>query len=94
MENNPFVLGGTSPPVIAKNFLEILRRQRKPCTEKVLMKMVRGRKQIKVVALRELIKDGVVGRSGLGKKGDPYLYQLTEKAQTQRHDMVVEEIIL
>lgn len=106
MENsilNPFTLSGTSPPaitkkfdieVITRNLIETLYRQSRPCAEKILMKLVRGRKQLKVAALRILIKDGTVDRSGLGKKGNPYLYSLKEVPQTRQDNSVVEEIII
>ena len=58
------------------------------------MKLVRGRKQMKVAALRNLLKDGVIKRIGSGKKGDPYLYRLKELSRAQQNDVVVEEIII
>jgi len=97
-----FKASGTSPPdakhimtaQLTDELVKFLAGQSVPCSEKHLMRLVRGRRQIKVVALRNLIKDGSVARSGSGKRGDPFLYALKPKQPTVSVTAVVEEIIL
>jgi hypothetical protein len=60
----------------ASIILKFLTQGPKSHSEKHLMRSVRGRKQHKVSALRTLVKDGKVTRSGSGKKGDCYRYAL------------------
>lgn len=81
-------------PVFLNLFIQALAGQTRPCTEKSLMRLVRGRKQIKIAVLRILVKGGNVLRTGSGKKGDPYLYRLPELSQPQQNISVVEEIII
>ncbi|HEX7422873.1 MAG TPA: AAA family ATPase [Terriglobales bacterium] len=54
--------------------LEHIRTLTEPADEGTIRDAVEGRKQVKVHALRALIDDGKVERTGTGKKGDPYLY--------------------
>lgn len=98
-----FKASGTSPPTDAKDvviaqltdeLVKFLASQTAPCAEKHLLRNVRGRKQFKVPALRNLVADGAVIRSGSGKKGDPYLYALKMKQATAPTAVVVEEIII
>ena len=106
MESNtpkPFNLSGTIPPTITKKFditliscniVEILSNQTKASSEKTIMKLVRGRKQLKVAALRNLVREGIVVRSGSGKKGDPYLYTIKLIQPTVSTASVIEEILI
>ncbi len=48
--------------------------QKAPVSEAQILKAVRGRRQGKVLALRALVAEGKVHRSGAGKKADPFLY--------------------
>lgn len=54
-----------------KQFLSTLAH---PTTEKELKKIFPVRNQQRVSALRELVANGAVIRTGLGKKANPYLY--------------------
>jgi len=75
--SNPFALSGTSPPsdtkqigiaLMRRNIIQFLAGVTEHCTEKQLMKLVRGRKQHKVTALRDLVNEGRVIRHGAGKR--------------------------
>ena len=46
------------------------------CTEREIMAKVDGRGQIKTRAVRKALKDGLLERTGKGKRGDPYKYFL------------------
>ena len=100
---NSFVLSGTSPPTpikssdvdkIANAITIALASIGKPCTEKQLLRLVKGRKQTKIPVLRSLVRDGKVSRSGGGKKGDPFLYILRAEQITTSSSSIVEEIVL
>ena len=100
---NPFVLSGTSPPgsekgsdagIAIKAVAEFLAREAQPCAYKRLMKLVRGRKQHKVAALRRLVHDRQIIRSGTGIKGDPFLYSIPAKSVQSQQSAIVEEIVI
>jgi hypothetical protein len=55
--------------------LEWLGKQREPVEEKPLLEEVKGRKRTKVIALRRLVGQGRVVRTGAGVRRDPYLYR-------------------
>ena len=55
---------------------KFLEQQAQPIEEAEIHKQVEGRKNVKVAALRDLVKAEKVARSGSGKKGDPYLYSI------------------
>lgn len=54
--------------------LDYLGTQSAPVVEADVVEHVEGQKTIVQGALRQLVKDGKVTRTGGGKKGDPYLY--------------------
>jgi hypothetical protein len=58
-----------------KAILEYLTTQTDPVEERVIHEAVEGRKAVKVKALRKLVSDKKVNRTGAGGKGDPYRYQ-------------------
>ena len=98
---NPFVLSGTSPPanqrtlsVMASRIIETLINEERPLSEKQLMKLISGRRQKKIAALRSLIRGTKVFRSGSGKKGDPFLYFIHAKAPLSDQRQTVEEIVI
>lgn len=63
---------------------DFLLKQTEPFIEKAIMDEVEGRNALKRKALRELVKQGAVIRTGRGGKGDPYMYACTqENACTQ-----------
>src|SRR5262249_44397827 len=53
---------------------EYLAGQKEPVDESAIHEAVEGRKAVKVRALRSLVADAKVTRTGEGKKGRPYLY--------------------
>ena len=57
--------------------LDYLKTLSEPIDEKVIHESVEGRKKVKTPALRALVEDGSVARTGAGKKGDPYLYSIS-----------------
>jgi len=71
-------LGGTKEEDdilrIEEAMLEFLGAQDEPVTEKVITDEVEGKTTLKRKALRDLFAMGKVGRTGSGKRGDPYLY--------------------
>jgi hypothetical protein len=95
-----FALSGTSPPSsnavekICERILNYLSLQTRPSHEAEILSSVRGRRQYKITALRDLIAASIVARSGSGKKGNPYLYSLSNARQIQQGNTFVEEIIL
>jgi len=54
--------------------LEYLRTESEPVDEKTIQETVEGRKTIKVKALRILVDQEKVLKTGNGKRGDPFLY--------------------
>jgi hypothetical protein len=56
--------------------LELLKTRSEPPTEADIREAVEGRATLKSVALRDLLKEGKVNRSGSGKKGGPFRYSL------------------
>lgn len=67
--------------------IDFLSKQKEPVIEKVIADEVEGRTALKRKALRELIKQGEIVRSGRGGKGDPYRYSCTQKnACTQQEN--------
>jgi hypothetical protein len=54
--------------------LDYLAGQSEPAPEKEIHAAITGRREAKVAALRELLGEGLVQRTGAGAKGDPYLY--------------------
>lgn len=93
-------LSGTSPPklnaieAICDRILAYLKLQAAPSDEAAILHSIRGRRQFKIAALRNLIRAGIVARGGSGKKGNRYLYRLMEVPQIEQGNTVVEEIIL
>ena len=74
--------------------LEFLNGQTNPCSEKQMTKMVRCRKKYKVAALRMLVHDGRVHRTGLGKKGCVFLYSIGAMALRPQPTTEFEEITI
>lgn len=63
-------------PTIRDQILNALAASNAGITESVLLDSVRGRRQEKVKVLRALVESGDVSRTGSGKRGDPYSYEL------------------
>ena len=80
--------------VLRQSLLMAISKQQTPCLEKTLMKMVCGRRQLKVVVLRKLVSEGLVIRSGSGKKGYPYFYSVGISQANGSGFSYVEEIII
>jgi len=59
---------------VGKAILEYLKDLPEPIEEKEIHDGVEGRKSIKVKALRALVEQEKVLRTGGGERGDPYLY--------------------
>lgn len=57
--------------------VEYLRRQADPVEEPAIHEAVEGRRQVKLSALRRLVAEGTVARTGAGKRGDPYRYTVS-----------------
>lgn len=74
--------------------LDFLTAQSKPCTEKQILKNVRGRKQYKIMALRQLVKSCQVHRFGSGKKSGPFFYAEASPVVAPTDSKVVEELII
>jgi hypothetical protein len=64
---------------VGAEMLDYLRTAGVPKTEPEIDDPIEARAGVKRMALRELVKEGKVVRSGTGKKGDPYLYTLPPK---------------
>ena len=62
--------------------MEFLKACSEPPPEAAIMQEVEGRTRVKKAALRVLVAAGKVSRSGSGKRGDPYLYEI-ENAGSQ-----------
>jgi hypothetical protein len=45
-----------------------------PSDERAILEAVEGRQKVKVKALRDLRKRGLIGREGAGRRGDPFRY--------------------
>jgi hypothetical protein len=73
-----FQASGGSPPVldVAHRLYEFMLTQSQPLTEQEIQKQVKGRRAYKLAALRLLLVDGTVIRSGEGKNKSPYLFQV------------------
>ena len=67
--------------------IDFLLKQKEPVIEKVIADEVEGKNALKRKALRELVKQNEIVRSGKGEKGDPYRYSCTQKnACTQQEN--------
>jgi hypothetical protein len=66
----------------AQAILDFLAEAAEPLDETTIREQVGGRTQDLAVALRDLVNDGSVVRSGGGRKGDPYRYA----SSTERRD--------
>lgn len=77
-ETQAMSLGGTKEQddtqKISDEIMNFLFDQTDSCPEKIIMDGVEGRTGIKRKALRALVADGLVQRSGTGKRNDSYLY--------------------
>jgi len=62
-----------------ESIIDFLSKQNEPVTEKAINEEVEGRTILKRKALRELIKQNKIVRSGKGGKGDPYKYSCSQK---------------
>lgn len=60
--------------------LEWLASQAAPIEERTLLEELEGQKALLQAALRQLVKEGRVCRTGGGKRGDPYRYRLSSEA--------------
>jgi transposase-like protein len=56
--------------------------QESPAAELAIRENVEGKTDHIAKALRQLVNDGKVGRSGTGKRGDPFMYSLIAMAPT------------
>jgi hypothetical protein len=74
-------LGGTrqaaDEAAAAEDILEYLAGQTAPVEESDIHEAVEGRKRLKVRALRQLVKDEKVTRTGEGRRGAPFLYAVS-----------------
>jgi RecA-family ATPase len=66
--------------------LEWLKDQPKPVEEKAILAAVQGRTAPKVRALRKLVEEKRVIRTGGGKKGDPFRYAIAPEVAPDHHD--------
>jgi hypothetical protein len=75
-QKNAYSVSGTSPPgfKIALEILEFLNSKPHGVTEAEIQTSVRGKRSTKLAALRLLVEDATVIRSGAGIHGSPYLY--------------------
>jgi len=64
----------------ATAILNFLQEQPAPVEEPAIHDAVEGRKTVKVPALRLLVTEGKVSRTGGGKRGDPYLYAIPSES--------------
>jgi len=62
---------------VADLILTYLKTRGEPVQAVEIFAEVEARRQVKIAALADLVEDGTVVRSGAGKKGDPYLYELS-----------------
>jgi len=69
----------------AQAIFDYLQIQSEPVEEKDIHEAVEGRKGIKVKALRFLVDDEKVERTGQGKRGDPYLYSISSSQVTSMY---------
>jgi len=60
-----------------KAILDFLATQSEPIEERTIQEAVEGRKGVKSKALRRLIDAQKISRTGIGRKGDPYLYKVS-----------------
>jgi hypothetical protein len=71
-------LGGTKQAYQQRQrenaILKFVYESVEPVTESLIHENVEGRKQNVLSALKCLLRDGIVERTGTGKKGDPFLY--------------------
>ena len=82
-----YCLSGSSPPSdqsnepgrVAALILAFLEKLSSPVAEKMILKTVKARRQIKVREIRWLLTNGHIERLGLGTKSSPYLYQATRE---------------
>jgi AAA domain len=63
---------------VEEQILNVLKKTKSAIEEKAIDSEVEGRTELKRSALRSLVKNGKVTRTGNGKKGAPYLYQVGE----------------
>jgi hypothetical protein len=72
----------------ADAILEYLGGQSDPVDEPAVLEAVEGRNKVKVRALRQLVADHRVERTGAGKRGNPYRYHLSPGAPTDSRTLV------
>jgi hypothetical protein len=56
--------------------LDFLRTAEEPATEATISEAVEGRKAVKEKAIRQLVREGRVVRTGGGRRSDPYRYAI------------------
>lgn len=68
---------GNSPPglKLAMEILTLLQEQAKPLTEKEIHQRIHGRRSVKLAAIRLLVADRSILRSGEGKNKSPYRFE-------------------
>ncbi len=75
-------VAGTSEEVtqtrVTKRILDYLTSNCDPLTEDQLLEAIEGKTILKQRALKDLVKNNQVVRSGEGKRGRPYLYSLSD----------------
>lgn len=59
---------------IEELIIDLLKSSKEPIDEKTIRDEIEGKTTLKSIALRSLFQGGKITRTGLGRKGDPYLY--------------------
>jgi len=86
---------GASQAIVAtvsleQSILAFLKLQLQPVSENAVNKNVQGDSAARCNALREFVKNGSVVRTGAGKKGSPYLYEVKKEGLSQAPEPVPE----
>ena len=71
-----------------RSMLEYFANLEQTVDEATIREDVEGRRSTQLAALRSLVADGMVRRSGTGKRGDPYLYQLAKETPNCAQDSI------
>ncbi|MBX2994093.1 MAG: hypothetical protein KF681_04710 [Bdellovibrionaceae bacterium] len=88
-------LGNEATKRIQKDILDFLFTKRS-ATGGQIGREVPGRRRTKIAALKYLVREGAVLRTGSGKKCDPFRYRLSRTESTARYSSepeIYEEVI-
>lgn len=73
---------------LSDKIISCLRKHKAFITENIIAMECSGNKEQRGATLRELLNQNIVVRSGEGKKGNPYVYDLKENMATRAADIV------